>query len=338
MRKVINLMVLLLFLGACEKEELALLPPVVEGGSTPIDTSGGNTLIEKGALYLSAVSMESDYKNQVWFDLGTNSIVKTNLRTDWDLAFDCSSSQYIVYLNTALNASVALTNETDFITVSSDAGLTYRYEHQSGKVDSLAIGDVSNQRNVFIVNRGFSPSGVSLGKWKIQITQVQNGDYHLTCSKLNGSDLQTAIISKKSTYNRVAYSFTTASELQIEPPKTDYDLCFTQYTHVFTDPPYPYSVNGVLINSYQTEVAEAFKVDFNSIDYTYATTLSYSNDQDVIGYDWKSFNLQDNTYNIATTQNYLIRDAANNLFKLRFIDFYDENGVKGTPGFELVRL
>lgn len=338
MRIVITLSLFILLLSACEKEEIAILAPVIEGGSKPIDTSGGNTLITKGDLFLSSVNMESDYKNQIWFDLGTNSIVKTNLRTDWDLAFDCSNSHYTVYLNTSLNASVALTNETDFMAVSSDAGLSYRYEHQSGRPDSLAIGEISNQRNVFIINRGYSPSGTALGKWKMQITLVQDGAYHLTCARLNGSDLQTAIISKQAAYNRVAYSFTSASELLIEPPKTDYDLCFTQYTHVFTDPPYPYSVNGVLINSFNTEVAEAFQTDFADIDEAFAATLVYSHDLDVIGYDWKSFNLQDNIYNVATTQNYLIRDADNNLFKLRFIDFYDENGVKGTPGFELLRL
>ncbi|MBL4707850.1 MAG: HmuY family protein [Flavobacteriales bacterium] len=323
---------------ACEKEELPLPAPIANQGGTPIDTTGGENLIVKGALVTNGVTMESDYRNQIWFDLGTNSIVKTNLRTDWDLAFDCNLNDNILYLNAALNASVAFTNEIDFMLVNSDAGLTYVYEHQSGRSGKLAIGDVSNQRNVFIIDRGFNPKGKALGKWKAQITLVQDGDYYLTCSKLNGDDLTTSILSKKPQYNKIAYSFNTLTELQIEPAKTDYDICFTQYTHVFENPPIPYSVNGAIINSYNTEVAEEFNLDFNAITRSHAEGLFYSYDLDIIGYDWKNFSLQDNIFTVYSNKNYLIKDASGNLFKLHFLDFYDENGVKGTPSFEFLRL
>tara|TARA_B110000046_G_scaffold173759_1_gene196745 strand:+ start:94024 stop:95037 length:1014 start_codon:yes stop_codon:yes gene_type:complete len=337
MKKYIIITIITLLFAACEKEELPLLAPPVNQ-TTPIDTTGDENLIAKGALIVNSVTMDADYKNQIWFDLGTNSIVKTNLRTDWDLAFNCNLNDDIVYLNPALIASVAITTETDFMLVNSDAGLNYIHEHQSGRLDKLAIGDVSNQRNVFIIDRGYTPSGKALGKWKAQITLVQNGDYYLTCSKLNGDDLTTAIISKKPQYNKVAYSFSTLSELQIEPPKTDYDICFTQYTHVFENPPLPYSVNGVITNSYNTEIAEEFNLAFNAITKSHAESLFYSEDLDMIGYDWKSFSLQTNNFTIFSDRNYLIKDASGNLFKLHFLDFYDENGVKGTPSFELVRL
>jgi hypothetical protein len=257
---------------------------------------------------------------------------------DWDLAFDCNLNDNIIYLNAALIASVAMTSETDFNAVTSDAGLTYVNEHHSGRSENLAIGDVTNQRNVFIIDRGYSPSGNPIGKWKAQITLVQNGDYYLTCSKLNGDNLTNAVISKKPQYNRVAFSFSTLSELQIEPPKTDYDICFTQYTHVFVDPPLAYSVNGGIINSYNTEVAEEFNIDFNNITKAHAESLFYSNNADVIGYDWKEFLFTTQAYTIYQNQNYLIKDAAGHLFKLHFLDFYDDQGVKGTPGFEFMRL
>lgn len=331
------LLSILILLSSCEKDELALSAPIASL-SQPIDTSGGNTLIDKGILVNASVSLQSDYRHQIWFDLGSNSVVKTNLRTDWDLAFDCNLNRNVVYLNPALNASVAISNETDFNKVSSDAGLTYTYEHNSGRDDKLALGDVANLRAVFIIDRGFNAAGQAIGKWKAQITLVDNGIYYLTCSKLDGQQLTTTTIAKKAQYNRVAFSFSTLEELQIEPAKSDYDLVFTQYTHVFTDPPIPYSVNGVIINSHNTEVAEEFNLDFTAITKSHAQGLFYSTDLDVIGYDWKNFDLQNNTFTIYDTQNYLIKDASGNLFKLHFLDFYDQNGAKGTPSFEFVRL
>ncbi len=337
MKQIIAFSLALLFLAACEQDELPLLPPAVNQ-TTPIDTSGGDHVIARGVTLTNSVNMESDYKQQVWFDLGSNSVVKTNLRTDWDLAFDCDGNANIVYLNAALNASVAFTKETDFNAVTSDAGLTYTYEHQSGSSDNYAIGDVTNQRNVFIIDRGFDPAGNLLGKWKAQITLVQNGDYYLTCSQLNGNHLTTAIISKDPLYNRVAFSFNTGNPIQIEPPKTDYDIVFTQYTHVFENPPLPYSVNGVLINSYWTEAAEEFDMDFQNISRAHADSLFFSEHWDVIGYDWKSFDLQSGTFTVYPDRNYLIKDAFGYVYKLHFLDFYDDFGVKGTASFELERL
>lgn len=337
MKRSIMLLLVSILFSACQKEELPIPAPVVNQ-LIPIDTSDGEALIVKGVAITNAVSMGSDYSKQIWFDLGTNKMVKTNLRTEWDLAFDCNLTHNKVYLNPASNASVAFTTETDFSKVNTDAGLTYVFEHQSGRDDKLAIGEVTNQRNVFIIDRGFNPSGNPLGKWKAQITLVQDGNYYLTCSKLNGDNLKTVVIAKKAQYNRVAFSFNTLSELQIEPPKSEYDLCFTQYTHIFENPPQAYSVNGVIINSHNTEVAEEFSLGFSSIDKGHAEGLFYSDDLDVIGYDWKNFNFNTNNFIINSEQNYLIKDVSGNLFKLHFLDFYDENGLKGTPGFEFERL
>lgn len=338
MKKIVFITLSILLFVSCEKEEIALVAPITTQGPTVIDTTGTEDLIAKGFIVSNTVNMESDYRNQIWFDLGTNAVIRTNLRTDWDLAFDCDLNDNILYLNAASNASVAFTTETNFVEVTSDVGLVYVYEHQSGNQDRLAIGDVTNQRNVFIIDRGFNPSGNALGKWKAQITLVQDGDYYLTSSRLNGDNLTTVIISKKPQYNRVAYSFASSNELQIEPSKTDYDISFTQYTHVFDNPPLPYSVNGVIINSHNTEVAEEFNLEFNAITKEHTQSLFYSEDLDVIGYDWKSFSLQTNNFTIFPDRNYLIKDASGNLFKLHFLDFYDDNGVKGTPSFEFIRL
>ena len=202
----------------------------------------------------------------------------------------------------------------------------------------LPVGKVANERRVFIVDRGSSPSGQPLGKWKVQVNSVQQTSYDITYSKLDGSQLQTATLSKDPRYNKIAFSFNTNTTIQIEPAKTEYDMVFTQYTFKFDTPPMNYAVTGVLINPYNTEVAIESNLAFSEIDHHHAQSLFYSTDADVIGYGWKSFDLQANQYAVDSKMVYLLKEASGNLFKLHFLDFYDENGVKGTASFELMRL
>lgn len=60
---------------------------------------------------------------------------------------------------------------------------------------------------------------------------------------------------------------------------------------------------------------------------------------DEIGYDWKYYDLSGSgKYIIYQKKVFVIRDQQGYLYKLRFIDFYDNNGQKGrlssfTKGF-----
>jgi hypothetical protein len=267
-------------------------------------------------------------------------VVSINERAAWDLSFDCDPSRDFVYLNTALNASIAETNQTDIKLVRNDNGLTYQSEHHSGKDENLALGNVRNNQRVFVLDRGFMPNGDPIGKWKIKISTNSNGEYVLETAPLSDTNITRVSISKNSLYNRIAYSITTASITQIEPPKEDYDLVFTQYTQIFDDlnPPLAYSVNGVLINSYKTSVAREFDREFDMIDSAHAEMLSYIDDMDAIGYDWKSFDFNQQVFTILPKRNYIIKDSKDRLYVLRFLDFYDQNGIKGAPSFEYKRL
>ena len=57
----------------------------------------------------------------------------------------------------------------------------------------------------------------------------------------------------------------------------------------------------------------------------------------IIGFDWKyyDFNLG---YIIYPDRYYLLKDEDGFYFKIRFIDFYDPSGNKGTATFEYQRL
>jgi hypothetical protein len=59
-------------------------------------------------------------------------------------------------------------------------------------------------------------------------------------------------------------------------------------------------------------------------------TVTWSWREDEIGYDWKIWNMSANKYTMAN-KIYIIKDVRDNYFKLKFVDFYDDNGKKGYP-------
>ncbi len=306
---------------SCEKEELPLLKPVTEGEVT-----------------IASVDMTENYSYQIWFDLGSNTAVKRNLKTDWDISFDGGDSNSYIYLNGSLAAKAAISNTSDFNSLNSASNLTFNSDHQSGSKDSLAIGDWQNHQKVIVIDRGYTPKGKLLGMIKIQFTKLENNLYTFKYSKLDGSDYNEATVSKNNLYNRIYYSFTENNIADIEPFKTDYDICFTQYTYIFYNPYNPYLVTGVLINPYKTSVAEERNISFENIEISKALEYSYSNEQDAIGYEWKYFDLANNVFTIFPNYIFLINDSEDYTYKLHFLDFFDDNGIKGTPTFEYKRL
>ncbi len=340
MKNILPLLVLFMLFTACEQEELALPAPANSQQTVLVtDSSSNDLLIARGQSVINTLNMGSDYARQLWFDLGTNSIQATNDRLSWDLAFSSNTNQSYVYLNTANVASAARSTETNFAALTSDAGLSYAYDVSSGNADSLAIGDEWDTNVIWVVDRGFSPNGSRLGKWKVKLLSNTTNSYTFEFGSLQDTQARRVTFSKSPFKARIAFSLADAKTVEVEPNKNEFDLCFTQYTHLFYEPNLtPYSVNGVLLNPYRTEALEVKGRNYEGIDLAYAENQFFSNQIDLIGYDWKSFDFGTNTYQIDQSRVYLIKDATSNYYKLRFLDFYDDNGVKGATSFEFQRL
>jgi hypothetical protein len=58
----------------------------------------------------------------------------------------------------------------------------------------------------------------------------------------------------------------------------------------------------------------------------------------VIGYNWKSYDMNAGEYSINTNLNYILNDKDGRYFKLHFIDYYNSSGDKGYPKFEIQEL
>ncbi len=130
------------------------------------------------------------------------------------------------------------------------------------------------------------------------------------------------------------------NNLLLSLKKTAYDLCFTQYSHVYYDPPplHFYQVTGALSNSYNTRVLKITDKPFNNIVIGDTLNKTFSTHKNAIGYEWKTFDLNTNVYTVDASICYIIQDSKGFYYKLHFIDFYNSSGIKGYPKFEFIKL
>lgn len=320
-----------LLIVACEKEEFPIVIEDEEEDEEVFDTTSYE-------IHEVEFAMGENYETQLWYDLESNTIVKIGDRLAWDIAFDGEDGQHWITLNSSVGMMAANSGSTDFNAVTSDAGLSYRADHPWRFTDSLSLGDWWNNTTVWVIDLGFKTDGTSRGKRKVLFSLLDDGSLQLRWANLNGNSEQTGTISKNSAYNRIGFSFSEGNEITFEPMKTEYDLFFTRYHNIFHDPYQPYLVVGVLLNPFATLAAEEWKTDFDDIDTLLTDNMVFSDTADIIGYDWKFFNLENNFFTVYPDRNFLVKDQNDLLFKLRFLDFYNRDGVKGYPQMELQRL
>ncbi len=316
----IGLIVSVIFVfSSCLKEELPIPPH------------------QQGDLVLGQVELGTTYGLQIYYDLATNSVVKINQKTDWDLAFECSTEGWHVILNSSLAMAAADMGELDFDQITETAGAEWNWDHQTGELDSTAIGDYRDGNHVYIVDRGYNEMGTQLGYKKIMLSYI-DGVYEIKSANLDGTEEQIALIVKDASINFQAFSFNSHSAVDIEPPNSSWDLLFTQYTHIFQNPTMPYLVTGVLLNRYETTCAEDEVTSFDEISLENVSDFSFMNDLNVIGYDWKSYDGGSGQFTIVEDRNYILKDNLGVYHKLRFIDYYNDLGEKGAPKFEIQSL
>ncbi len=313
------LFLMCLLASSCEKEELPV-PPYDRG-----DAIGGS------------IFMQETYQHQVWFELSSNTVRSTNEKETWHLTFRGQGDTMIVYLNPSLLMQAARTNATDLSQVTSAPSTGYIPDHPGGEPDSLGIGRTWTGGGVYIVDLGYTAAGAAIGRRKLQFTKNPDGTILLRYARLNGDELKEISI-PSAAQDRLYYSLTDHQWKSIEPPAGEYDLLFTQYTHVFYEPYTPYLVTGVWIDPETVAVAVDSTSDFASIGSGDLENYHFESRRDAIGYDWKEYNFNSGLFEIDSKKVYLIRDSKGFYYKLRFTDFYDSAGKKGNPVFEFQKL
>jgi hypothetical protein len=329
--KYIGLLLTLLFSFACEKEEL------------PVEA------YHRGDVTIGTIDMGSDYKYQIFYNIDRNRIVSKSLKTTWDLAFKTGASAFHIKLNSSKAMQVVNTRSLNFETVTAIPDSGWKWDVASENVDSLGIGswlsenNVSgtSKREVYVLDLGYNSNGMHLGHKKLQLLTVDYVEYTFQYANLDGSEGYEFKIEKDSDYNFVYFSFDNGGkEVLVAPRKTEWNFVFTQYTHTFAEDGVKsmYLVTGMLQNKFTIQSKKDTVRGFDKLTYDDAVTLELDSASDVIGYDWKEYNYDNETYKIFSNINYVIKNREGFYYKLHFIDFYNQTGEKGTPTFEYKKI
>lgn len=317
-------MLFALLFASCEKEEaLWQLPPA------------GNETI-------ASVEMGEEYENVIFFTLEDGS---TELRKNevWDIGFASAPGAFYLTMNGGKGIQVYNTHDTSFLKTSytANADSPWQWDNPNGDQDSTAFGtwcdpNGVSKNEVYIIDLG---AKASPRYKKMQLTGGSTQSYSFRHAALDNTFLSETVVQRDAKKVVTCFSFTQNRVVDFEPPR--WDLVFTKYRHVYydMDPVTPYPVTGVLINTSEVTVAETTTLPFADITYEKVAGLTLTTKADEIGFDWKFFDLNGSSkYIINDKKIYLIKDRNGVLYKLQFIGFYNEQGIKGTPKFIYQRL
>lgn len=328
MRKMIHataLVVLSTVSAGCLKEEL----PVPARSQDP--GTGAVPVIEQ-------VCMGFLYGDQTWMDLETATVLSTNSFMAWDLAFESAADGWHVRLNSARVMGAwdlgAVDIEQPADTNGFGAGM--RIDASSGNPDSTAIGDWRGSGHVYMVDKGISPLGARQGFVKIRFLEVDVASYTLQVAALNGSGLRTITVSKDHTRHNTHLHLTNGV-VDIEPPKGTWDVVLTQYTYQYYEPETMLYVVRGMISAPGVRVSRMRPAPAAvTLGDTLTTPLNGA--LDVIGFDWKYYDIDQGTYYIRPDLIHIVQCASGRFVRLRFLDFYGPSGAAGCPQFEVMLM
>ena len=154
---------------------------------------------------------------------------------------------------------------------------------------------------------------------KLIVESLISGVYTFKYAPLTGGNTTTDMITK-SNYtgkNFAYYSLQNGMALNREPDSEDWDLLFTKYVTMIA-PNTPYAVTGVLAN-HSVKVAQV-----NNVADPYTESHigpTYGHYINIIGSDWKSFNMSTFQFDIEDSLVYFVEDHNTHIYRIVFTGF-----------------
>ncbi len=303
-------------------------------------------LPEKGEAEYAIVEMGEEYTYQLFYDFETASVVNVSRIDSWDLAFDASPDGIHVFMNGGSDVLVYNTHEKDFHKVTKGLSrLSDEWEYDAPCLlkDSTAIGDWTDGSNlskgeVYVIQ--LNPTNNANYLKKIRLVTVSSTEYVMEYGDIEDQAAQVIRIPKDERYTYAYFSFKDGGKVvQPDPPKDTWDIVFTRYRHIYRHlDNFKYIVSGVLLNPYKTSAFEDSTKGYAAIEGDWIIAETYSNHRDVIGFDWKKYDLDKGDYSVNQDKTFVIKNRRNHYWKLHFLDFYNAQGIKGSPSFEFERL
>ena len=220
-----------IFFMSCERNEIAIEPHAM------------------GEVELQQINMQSNYSQQIFYNASESMIISSNTKSDWDLAFQSSDNGSQIIINSSTFSQICELEGHVFEDPISLTDLTWKWDSPQGIYTETAFNNPISS-TTYILDRGYNIDGTQRGYRKIKIDSINSYSFFITYSELDNTGMQSVEITKDSLLNFQYFSFNNNNVVNIEPEKDNWDLVFTQYTHLYIDnlETPAYLVTGVLIN------------------------------------------------------------------------------------------
>ncbi|RXR18296.1 hypothetical protein EQG63_08480 [Flavobacterium amnicola] len=353
----------LLALISCSKDED--INPILQSPTPP----------SNGDILQPAVG-GANQPNQVFLDLSTEVSTPIN-RASWDFGFS-SGADFRVAINGAVKMAVKQLATNDMsITQTEDSNVAVgagSNPSSNGYCDNptgvlagagsgigTAIAEVSAtdaDNKVYLVNLGFAVStttpsagsvsidGASRGWKKVRFLRNGSNGYKIQYADLNSATYTERTIAKDADFNFTFFSMNTGNTVSVEPQKTKWDVCFTTFTNYVnfgSEVTYGYSdfitsnmKGGTKV--YQVLTSEFAYDAFKKGNIVEANFTISATDQRIIGSNWRNGGGPSTLPSVKTDRFYVIKDAANNYYKVQFLAMTNDAGVRGNPTIQYAIL
>ncbi len=344
-----------LFLSGTETIDFTIASaasPVLVGTTKALKVKFTSIVSAGTTLTLDGGTGGSSAINSVFADLSNNAATSVR-RAAWDLGFYSGTDFRVILNNTTGAAAVALTkNDLTQVTAADTTGLVLnvsnfdpaglkQIDDVSGDLTKTVIPSISAtdaDNKVIIINRGTGGGTAAKGWMKIRVLRNGTTGYTLQYAGIRETTFKTVSIPKDAAYNFKYVSFDTGALVDIEPAKTRWDIEWTggmnKTSDGTNDIPY-YFADQVFINHLGGVTAAEVLTSAVSYD-TYGesniATTTFKSDKMVIGSNWRTTT---GTIGVKTDRFYVVKDAAGNVYKLKFISFTTQDGgERGKPKIE----
>lgn len=280
------------------------------------------------------VTTGEGYTNQIWYSLA-NGEVGNAPKDNWDLAFEISGFTASIRYNEQKGMAVYASpySIADWAAVDT-TGMANNWEvlhddpksWERGAFNMYSSSDFDLGWGIYnVVTHVIAGDSIYVVKLangnfkKLRIDNLAAGTYNFTYADIDGqNEISAALVkSQFSGKNFGYYNLETNEVVDREPLSEDWDITFTKYIDlVGPDATTPYGVTGILQN-YTAETAEATETP---VDDAVWSDFSFSDEINVIGYDWKYFDFSLG-YVITENLSYFIMDQNGSVYQVVFTGF-----------------
>lgn len=278
-----------------------------------------------------SVTMGPGYTNQVYYELSSGTKTISN-STNWDLQFSSNLMSGSIRINGGQGVELFEANTSDtanFATSTIDtSSLTNQYDgYLSWEQDAFTAQATGHPNYGWGIYTGAGNlTGIKV--YVIKLTSgvlkkiwirnfIASGNIIFSIADLDGSNMTTKTLNRStySTKRFFYYDVENDSILDSEPAKASWDFVFRKYSKMVAPGTY-YNVTGALTNA-NIGVAQVDNTPTADAKTNYSN-YSLDSSINILGYDWKSFNMSTFSWDITDSLSYIIKNYNEDVWQVIF--------------------